>query len=231
LTDAGNAPAALEAQLDHRFAEPALLREALTHASASSNKQRVSYERLEFLGDRVLGLAVAAILLERFPEEPEGSLAKRFAVLVQRDTLAEVAAELNLADHIVMAPSEAEGGGRENSATLADACEAVIGALFLDAGYEAAAALVRRFWLRRVEEERRPPRDPKTALQEWAQARGLPLPGYREVRREGPPHAPDFTIEVQIASLPPERGHGRSKRQAEREAAQGLLTRLERGDG
>ncbi len=218
---------ALETRLEHRFARPELLLEAMTHASTAAAGRRVSYERLEFLGDRVVGLAVAALLLECFPGESEGALAKRFAALVSRDTLAEVAAELELAEAIVMAPSEEAGGGRENAATLADVCEAVVGAVFLDAGYETAAELVGRLWRSRVLENRRPPRDPKTALQEWAQARGLPLPNYREVHREGPPHAPDFTIEVQVGGFPPERGQGKAKRQAERKAAEALLGRLE----
>ncbi len=230
MTDVAPGLVELQERLCHRFARPELLREALTHASASPSGPKVSYERLEFLGDRVLGLVVAHLLLERFPEEPEGPLAKRFAVLVQRESLAEVAAELGLSSLIVMAPSEEASGGRENGATLADACEAVIGALFLDGGYPAAEALVRRLWRKRVEEDRRPPRDPKTALQEWAQARGLPLPNYREVRREGPAHAPDFTIEVKVEGSAPEVGQGRSKRTAERQAAEALLQRLERSE-
>ncbi|MBC6405030.1 MAG: ribonuclease III [Rhodospirillales bacterium] len=221
----------LQTRLGHRFARPDLLQEALTHASATPAGKRISYERLEFLGDRVLGLAVAALLLKRFPEEPEGPLAQRFAVLVSRETLAEVASELDLPNLIVMAASEAAGGGRENTATLADVCEAVIGALFLDGGYAAADSMVRSFWQERAVEDRRPPRDPKTALQEWAQARSLPLPHYREIRRDGPPHAPDFTIEVQVAGFPPENGQGRAKRQAERRAAETLLARLENGAG
>ncbi len=222
-----DAPDDLETRLGHRFARPDLLEEALTHASVGTPGRRVSYERLEFLGDRVVGLVVAALLLECFPNESEGALAKRFAVLVSRETLAEVALELGLAEAIRMAPSEEAGGGRENNATLADVCEAVVGALFLDAGYEPAAVLIQRLWRDRVLENRRPPRDPKTALQEWAQARGLSLPHYREVRRDGPPHAPDFTIEVQVGSFPPEQGQGRAKRQAERRAAEVLLARLE----
>lgn len=226
---------ALEARLGHSFSKPELLREATTHASttntgATNTGKRVSYERLEFLGDRVVGLAVAELLIACFPNEAEGSLAKRFAVLVSRETLAEVAGDLDLAEAILMAPSEEAGGGRENSATLSDVCEAVIGAVFLDGGYRAAAGLVERHWRERVLEDRRPPRDPKTALQEWAQARGLPLPLYREVRRDGPAHAPDFTIEVLVGSFPPEKGQGRSKRQAERECAEALLTRLEEQD-
>ncbi|MEO1193370.1 MAG: ribonuclease III [Pseudomonadota bacterium] len=218
---------ALQDRLGHRFQQPDLLVEAITHASLSPGGKRISYERLEFLGDRVLGLAVAALLIERFPEEAEGPLAKRFAVLVQRESLAAVAKGLELPAAIRMAPSEEAGGGRENAATLADSCEAVIGALFLDGSYAAAETLVRRLWLPRIEEDPRPPRDPKTSLQEWAQARGLALPVYREVRREGPAHAPDFTIEVQVAGSPPEQGQGRSKRQGERAAAEALLRRLE----
>ncbi len=221
----------IQVRLEYRFANPELLQEALTHASTVTSGKRISYERLEFLGDRVVGLVVAALLLECFPEEVEGLLAKRFAVLVSREALAEVAGDLNLPAAIVMAPSEEAGGGRENSATLADVCEAVIGAVFLDGGYEPAASLVRRLWRVRTMEERRPPRDPKTALQEWAQARGLPLPRYREVCREGPAHAPDFTIEVQVGSFSPEQGQGRTKRQAERQAAESLLLRLEEREG
>lgn len=218
---------ALQERLGYRFRSARLLSEALTHASATPGGGRLSYERLEFLGDRVVGLAVARLLLEAFPDEPEGALAKRFAVLVRRESMAEVATDLGLADHIVMAPSEETSGGRRNQATLADVCEAVIGALFLDGGYGPAEALVERLWQERIAEDRRPPRDPKTALQEWAQARGLALPVYREIRREGPPHAPDFTIEVQVAGTAPESGQGRSKRQAERQAAERLLRRLE----
>ncbi|MBC6416766.1 MAG: ribonuclease III [Rhodospirillales bacterium] len=218
-------------RIGYRFARLELLQEALTHASATPAGKRISYERLEFLGDRVLGLAVAALLLKRFPEEPEGSLARRFAALVSRETLAEVAGELELPGLIVMAASEAAGGGRENAATLADVCEAVIGALFLDGGYAAADGMVRIFWKERATGDRRPPRDPKTALQEWAQARGLPLPRYREVRRDGPPHAPDFTIEVEVVGFPPGKGQGRAKRQAERRAAETFLARLEKSAG
>jgi len=217
--------------LGHRFSNPDLLEEALTHASALNQgpavKSAESYQRLEFLGDRVLGLVVADLLVRRFPDEPEGALAKRFAVLVQRETLAEVAESLELAKFLRLATSEDLSGGRDNPTTLADCCEAVIGALFMDGGYEVAAATIRELWLPLAEQARHPPRDPKTALQEWAQARGLPLPRYREVRRSGPAHAPDFTIEVSVPGAAPAEGQGRSKRQAEREAAASLLERLE----
>ena len=218
-------PRQLAERLGHAFGRPALLREALTHPSAADRAQR-SYERLEFLGDRVLGLIVADLLLARFPKEPEGALARRLAALVRKETLAEVAETQDLGAYLILAKGEREAGEDANPGLLADACEAVIGALYLDGGLEAARRFVEPLWAPLLEADRTPPQDAKTALQEWAQGRGLPLPSYRELRREGPPHDPVFTVEVTVAEEEPEAGTGRSKRLAEQAAATRLLTRL-----
>lgn len=218
----------LEETLGHIFARPDLLRQALCHASTATGRGRRidSNERLEFLGDRVLGLCVAHLLFERFPDEDEGELARRFAVLVGRDALAQVAAEIGLAAHLIMSNGEAEAGGRDNPALLADACEAVIAGLYLDGGLDVATAFVERYWSALVEADREPPKDAKTALQEWAQGRGLALPAYDEIERLGPPHAPRFHVQVSLDGRPPERGSGSSKRAAERAAAQAMVDRI-----
>ncbi|MFQ6017607.1 MAG: ribonuclease III [Kiloniellaceae bacterium] len=218
----------LAGRLGHRFARPQLLVQALTHPSAATKRGRGddSYERLEFLGDRVLGLIVADLLLRRFPHETEGALALRHAGLVRRETLAEVARGLGLEAHLRLAKGEDAAGERHNPALLADACEAVIGALYLDAGLGAARALVESLWTPLLESAQKPPQDAKTALQEWAQGRGLPLPSYREVDRSGPPHDPVFTVEVCVEGYPPADGEGRSKRLAEQAAAERLVARL-----
>jgi ribonuclease-3 len=223
---AGGALDDLAGRLPHRFEQPNLLREALTHPSAAS-KPAQSYERLEFLGDRVLALIVSDLLLARFPQEAEGALARRLAALVRRETLAEVAGGLALGDFLILAKAERESGASTNPALLADACEAVIGALYLDGGLEAARGFVVSRWMPLLEAEQIPPQDAKTALQEWAQGRGLPLPAYRETCREGPPHEPVFTIEVSVVGYPPAEGEGRSKRLAEQTAASRLLARLD----
>lgn len=215
----------LTAVLGHEFHDIALLRCALTHASAvrGTGGSPHSYERLEFLGDRVLGLIIAKLLFSRFPVEAEGDLARRLAALVRKDTLADVAAALELGGYIDFGPGEQEGGGAENPSMLADACEAVIGALYLDGGLSAAEGFVVPYWTPYLEAEPAPPQDAKTTLQEWAQARALPLPSYHEVAREGPPHDPLFTVEVLVEGQPPATAQGRSKRAAEQAAAERLL--------
>ncbi|NNG05151.1 MAG: ribonuclease III, partial [Inquilinus sp.] len=182
------------------------------------------YERLEFLGDRVLGLIVAEWLLERFPDEPEGALARRHTDLVRRETLAEIARGIELGRHLILSAGEAEYGGRENEAILADGCEAVIAARYLDGGLEAARRFVRSAFAEVIDRHLRPPLDAKTALQEWVQARGLPLPDYTTVSRSGPDHKPEFEVQVTIKGLPPAVGSGSSKRIAERRAAAAMLT-------
>lgn len=219
----------LALRLGHSFRDPALLIRALTHTSATAPHARNddSYERLEFLGDRVLGLIVAELLYRRFRAENEGALAMRHAELVRRETVAGVARELGLSGHIRLAKAEVAAGERDNPALLSNACEAVIAAVYLDGGLEAARALIEPLWTPLLEAALEPPRDAKTALQEWAQARGLPLPEYREVGRSGAAHEPVFTIEVQLEGQGSARGEGRSKRLAEQGAAESLLTHLQ----
>ncbi len=218
----------LAARLGHRFADPGLLRQALTHPSALGQPGAAaqSYERLEFLGDRVIALLVAELLLERFPREAEGALAQRLAELVRRDSLAALALELDLGAALRLAKGEDSGGERDNPALLSDACEAVAGALYLDGGLAAARRLLVPLLVPLLERALEPPQDAKTALQEWAQGRGLPLPDYRETGRSGPDHEPLFTIEVSLPGQAGEIGEGRSKRQAEQAAAARLLVRL-----
>ncbi len=218
---------ALEARLGHVFADKALLIRALTHISHLPNDRSRggSYQRLEFLGDRVLGLAVSAMLFEAFPAAEEGELSRRLAQLVRKETCAEVAADWALAEHIRLGDSEAQSGGQTKRAILGDACEAIIGAVFLDGGFVAAQRLVGKAWEPRMRAPGRPLRDPKTALQEWAQGRGGPTPVYREVGREGPAHAPAFTIAVDVEGFPAEVGLGSSKRIAEQSAAEAFMAR------
>ena len=223
----------LSERLGHVFAKPDLLQEALTHTSAGGRRGRqpLSYQRLEFLGDRVLGLIVAELLYRQFPGEAEGALARRLAALVREQTLAQVAEGLDLGVHLQLAKSEDEAGERQNPSLLADACEAVIGALYLDGGLAVARAFIEPRWLPLLAADLEPPQDAKTALQEWAQGRGLPLPDYRETGREGPDHDPRFTVAVSVAGHQPAQGEGRSKRAAEQAAAEQLLARLTAGTG
>jgi ribonuclease III len=213
--------AALEAILGHRFRDRELLGRALTHPSLA--QPRGMFERLEFLGDRVLGLVTADMLLTRFPGEAEGDLARRHAVLVSRDSLAAIAMALDLGAHLRLARGEEGSGGRKNPGVLADALEAVIGALYRDGGLDAARRFIAAQLTPVIERALTPPRDPKTALQEWAQGRGLKLPTYRTLEATGPAHQPHFRIEVAVEGFPPQSGEGASKRAAEREAAERLL--------
>lgn len=215
----------LEGALGHRFADAALLRRALVHTSVGG-RRKDSYERLEFLGDRVLGLAIAELLYETFPDEEEGALAKRYTQLVRAETLTRVARALDLGAHLVLAPSEDDAGGRENPSILSDVCEAVLAALYLDGGLAPAVALVRKHFTALMAEDLSPPKDAKTTLQEWAQGRGLPLPAYSEVGRSGPAHEPVFEVSVSIQGHEPAAASGPSKRAAEQMAAEALLVRL-----
>jgi len=221
----GDAFARLQAAIGYRFDRPALLREALTHASAAGGAEP-SYQRLEFLGDRILDLVVAETLFDHFPDAEEGALARRLAALVRRETLAEVADAVGLGDALILSPGDEESGARANPAILADACEALIAALYRDGGMAPARAFIDRHWRPRMEAAAEPPRDSKTALQEWAQGRGLDLPIYDLVGRDGPEHAPTFRVEVRVAGLAPAHGAGRSKRAAEQAAAAALLGAL-----
>ncbi len=209
---------ALQVSLDYTFQDLELLERALTHASAGVD---VNYERLEFLGDRVLGLVVSELLLERFPTESEGDIGRRFAQLVRAETLAQVGRDVGIDAALRL------GGNGANESIIADATEAVIAALYLDGGLPAAVEFIERLWTPLIGVADVPPSDAKTALQEWSQARGLGLPNYREVAREGPDHEPLFTVEVTVAASAPSQAKGGSKRAAEQEAAARLLARLE----
>jgi ribonuclease-3 len=215
----------LQALAGHRFTRPELLVRALTHPSAAS-AARPDNQRLEFLGDRVLGLAIAEALLQIYPEEAEGTLAPRLNALVQRDTLAEVASGIGLGDALRLGRSESLGGGRRKKAILADAMEAVIAALYLDGGPEVARRFVLDLWRERIEAPDTAPVDAKSLLQQWAQGRGQTPPDYVEIGREGPDHAPRFTIEARLDSGEAALGEAASKRQAEQVAASALLKRL-----
>ncbi len=220
--------------LGHVFTRPALLQEALTHRSAAHGRRTHgrterrgvgSNERLEFVGDRVLGLVVAEWLVERFPDEQEGELGRRFAQLVSRPVLAGIAGRLGLEQALAIAPNELRAGVGGLANTLADGMEAAIGAIFQDAGLDAARRFVRSAWGPEIEGQLQPPKDPKTTLQEWLMARGLPLPDYLEGERTGPSHAPAFVVSVSGAGQTGT-GTGGSKREAERAAAMDLLERL-----
>ena len=216
----------LSERIGYRFGDETLLELALTHVSSLKSRSRVSsYQRLEFLGDRVLGLAVAEMLFASFPKADEGELSRRLAQLVRQETCAEVGRAIELGRAIRIGSVESNSGSRRSSAILADVCEALIGAVFLDGGYPVAAAMVERLWGERLRTHERPPRDPKTVLQEWAQGRGLPTPSYREVARTGPQHSPQFRVSVELPNLAPAEGVGRNKRAAEQAAAALLLER------
>ncbi|MDB5599778.1 MAG: ribonuclease [Xanthobacteraceae bacterium] len=218
---------ALEDRIGYHFKDGALLDLALTHISAltGTRNRTGSYQRLEFLGDHVLGLVISDLLFRGFPKADEGELSRRLADLVRTETCAEIARSIDLGASIRLGTSEANAGGRLRTAILADVCEALIGAVFLDRGYAEAASLIERLWSERMRTSVRALRDAKTMLQEWAQARGLPAPTYREVERIGPHHDPQFRVAVELRDRPPAEGHGRSKRSAEQSAAAVMLTR------
>jgi len=216
----------LEARLGYRFRYPDLAALALTHLSAQAAGR--SYQRLEFLGDRVLGLVIADQLYSSFPQASEGELSMRLAKLVRRETCAEIAAEWDVGPHVVLGLGEARGGGRKKAAILSDVCESLIGAVYVDGGLEAVRALILRSWGERLTLDAEPARDAKTAMQEWAQARSLAAPRYEEVARSGPAHAPHFVMRVVLPGYDPETGEASSKRAAEQAAAQAFLDRWSR---
>jgi ribonuclease III len=231
VSEAARVADGLSETLGHRFARPALLTEALTHASAVSRQRGrgvsgQGYERLEFLGDRVLGLVVAELLWRRFPDEAEGALTRRHTQLVRHEALAQVARAIDLGRYLILSPGEDVARTREVAGVLGDACEAVIAALYIDGGLAAAERFIHRYWARLIEADATPPRDPKTALQEWAQGRGLPLPLYETVKIEGPAHQRHFTVRVTVTTLSPETATGASKRAAEIAAAAALLAQI-----
>ena len=219
--------AALEDRIGYKFADKTLLERALTHISAISGGNRAnSYQRLEFLGDHVLGLVISDMLYCVFPKGNEGELSRRLADLVRKETCADVARAMDLGPALKLGSSESNAGGRLRTTILGDACEALVGAVFLDGGYKSAEALVEKFWGERMLKPLRALRDPKTMLQEWAQARGLPTPAYQELARTGPHHKPKFSVAVVLPDRPPAEGIGNSKRAAEQAAAAAMLERV-----
>jgi len=212
----------LEATLGHRPRDASLFERALTHASHGDDH----YERLEYLGDRVLGLAMARWLYETFPDEAEGKLSRRLNALVTRDTCAEIGRELDVAGRMRLGKQARDDGAADSDNVLGDMVEALIGALFLDAGLDAAAAFIRRAWARRVSADDHAPQHPKSALQEWAAANGRRTPVYTLVGRSGPSHAPKFVVEVAIGGVGTASAEGLSKQEAETDAAAKLMEQL-----
>jgi len=220
-------------KLGHSFADPSLLRQALTHPSLSSAKGRgakgeaSAYERLEFLGDRVLGLVIAHWLFGLYPDAKEGELAKRHAALVSRDALTLIAEKFGLGAYLLLAHGEDAHAPRKNLAALSDAMEGLIGALFLDGGLDPASRFIHEYWKDDIGVAAAPA-DPKTSLQEYAQSKGLPLPVYKVLEHSGPSHAPCFVIECRVSGLPVARAEGGSKREAEKKVAQVLLEEIKK---
>jgi ribonuclease III len=221
------ATTALETRIGYRFKDAEMLECALTHISAlkGPRNRTGSYQRLEFLGDHVLGLVISDMLYRAFPRADEGELSRRLADLVRKETCADIARSIDLGAALRLGSSEANAGARTRPAILADVCESMIGAVYLDGGYKAAEDLVERLWQVRLSAKAQPVRDPKTVLQEWAQARGLPTPIYREEARSGPDHSPEFRVAVQLPTFAPAEGQARSKRAAEQAAAAAMMAR------
>lgn len=219
-----DALATLETRIGYRFKDTGVLAQALTHASAGA--AAITNERLEFLGDRVLGLLAAEALMTRFPDSSEGDLAPRLNALVRKEACAAVARDLDLARYMRVSGSEGRGGAIK-SAILADACEAVMAAVYLDGGIEAARNFFQSFWARALEEVDVLPRDAKSALQEWTQDRALGLPRYEQIARTGPDHQPEFTVRASVSGQGEVTGVGNSKRAAEQAAAAAFLVKLD----
>lgn len=218
-------PEALQTAIGHVFTDQGLLQAALTHSSTGNE---TNYERLEFLGDRVLGLVMAQALYKKFPGESEGDLAKRLAALVQGTLLAQIAAEIGLGSYIHLSDAEHSAGGSAKENILADALEALIGALYLDAGLETCRVLIEKLWGDSFYKMKMPPQHPKTVLQEWAQGQGIPLPEYEITGQSGPDHAPVFDVRVHVRGYPDITAQGRSRQEAEKEAARRFIKRLEK---
>ena len=217
----------LEERIGYQFTDQQLFKQSLTHPSITLSKRGQSYERLEFLGDSVLGMIVADLLFHEFPDEQEGSLAKRRSALVCREGLARVARMVDLGQYIHMSSGEETHGGRENDANLENAFEALIAGLYLDGGIKAAREFVEAYFVPLIRMMGEPPKDPKTTLQEWAQQNSKPLPEYRVLERTGPAHSPEFHIEVSVTGFPAAEALGKAKKFAERDAAKKLLEIIE----
>ncbi|MEO1066209.1 MAG: ribonuclease III [Pseudomonadota bacterium] len=217
-----------EKKLGYTFQDPELLTRALTHSSHLTHgvlSATASYQRLEFMGDRVLAFVIADMLYDAFPHAEEGELARRLTGLVRNETCADVAEDCDMGAYIRLGEGEAAAGGRKKAAILGDVCEAVIAAIYYDGGMEPARAFITRHWKERMMTWSKPLRDPKTTLQEWAHGRKLETPAYREVSRSGPDHALNFVVEVTVGGREPQTGTGSSKREAQQKAASAMLIR------
>ncbi|MGQ0527448.1 MAG: ribonuclease III [Alphaproteobacteria bacterium] len=214
----------IENAIGHSFKNKTLLIEALTHSSANAES---NYERLEFLGDRVLGVIIAESLFEKFPDASEGDLAKRLAALVQGELLSRVARTIHLGDFLRLSDGEKGAGGAENDHLLADVMESLIGALYRDAGLESCRALIKKLWEPYFSDMKDPPQHPKTRLQEWVQGQGLPLPLYKVSGQEGPDHAPVFEVVLKVKDHADVKAEGRTRQAAEKEAARIFLERCD----
>lgn len=220
--------AQLESKLGYRFKDQKILVRALTHKSAMTPDEidvTTSYQRLEFMGDRVLALVIAEMLYKTFPDAEEGELARRLTGLVRNETCAEVAIDCDMPMYILLSAGENRAGGRKKAAIIGDVCEAVMAAIYFDGGMEAARAFIERNWRERMEGWSKPLRDPKTALQEWAHGKKRPAPTYTEISRSGPDHELVFVMEVKVEGMQKAKGEGNSKRDAEQKAASIMLVR------
>lgn len=224
----------VEKALSYNFKDRSLLQEALTHPSISKQeseeKDFFNYERLEFLGDSVLGMVIAELLINKYPNEKEGELAKRQAGLVGGEALTEIGRKINIGRFIRMTQGEETMGGRENSSNIENALEAIIGAIYLDSGFDSAKGFINKHWEDLVENMKIPPKDPKTELQEWSQGRGLLIPDYKIVKTTGPSHSPFFEVQVTVEGLKPVVSEGYSKKEAEKNAARLLLKIIKEED-
>ena len=214
----------LQDLINYKFMDKDLLRVALTHSSTGEDE---NYERLEFLGDRVLGLIIASMLYQKFPDEKEGDLAKRLARLVQGETLAQLSSNINLGEFIIFSESVASSGGAENVHILADVFESIIGAMYLDGGYEPCKKLVETNWKDVFFTMKKPPQHPKTALQEWAQAQGFSLPSYTIIGQKGPDHEPTFEVELVVTGHASIISSGKSRAEAEKNAAHEFMKSID----
>ncbi len=206
----------LQIKIGYSFKDQSLLRTALTHSSTSAEE---NYERLEFLGDRVLGIVIAATLFNRFPNEQEGDLAKRLSSLVQGETIAKLSLQISLGEFIILSDAEKRAGGNSNEHILADVFEALIGAIYIDGGLSPCMSLIETQWENAFQTMKQPPQHPKTKLQEWAQGQGLPLPIYKIISQSGSDHAPIFEIVLKVKNHPDITANGKSRAEAEKLAA------------
>ena len=218
----------LEKKIGYQFKDSKLLIEALTHPSKSTidketGLKSINYERLEFLGDSVLSLIVTELLINSYPNETEGKLAKRRAVLVSGATITKIAQMLEISNHMIMTDGERSAGGTENPSNLENTVEAIIGGIYIDGGIKKAKLFVTKHWLPLVLKMTTAPTSPKTALQEWAQKKGKPIPMYTVISNSGPAHSPEFCIEVAVGSMEPVQAKGKSKKIAEVQAAIKIL--------